>query len=1473
MKKIWDARKKCGNYLYIIIFLLLAFLSHFVYAQGATRYYYEYQQPGSIGYSEGSVCLNFPDIQSNSISPIIDGIYNGSNNSNYRCNRYGYFFDGVYAGQWRWYNMGISAINCNISDTVYFSGNSYYCSASPHCVDGVGDCNYVSLEDDPGVNDGPPDCPAGNPINIANGNKFQQEDDFLDPLDSLSFSRFYNSSTGLWTSSFAAQLFVSELERVRVKLDNGRTIPFTYDTVNTTNFYYPVWNARDGDAYSLSRTTYGSNNNWFVTDPEGSNWEFDVSGKLVKITNKANESLSLVHSYPGQLLTSTITDKYGRSIVVSYDSEGRVISFIDTASNVYSYTYSGAQLTSVTYPGGTQRTYHYEDTNDAMLLTGITDENGVRFATWNYDSQGRAIHSEHASVEDVDLTFNTDGTVTATNSLGKNTTYTFQVFEGKLQPTEVSGAATSSCVAANMAYTYDSNGYRLTKTDWKGNITETIRNGRGLIEEERTGLSYSAGPGSTLVDSPESQKEVTTWDLTWALPTQKIFYTYASGNYVAYRQEDFVYDAQNRLDLKTVTDLTSFTTPYTTNGNTQVWDYSYTYWDSPTNTQLQSMTVDGPRTSVNDVVVTLYTAQGYLDKKANALGHEIEVTSHDGAGRPLTLIDANGVLTTLTYLARGWLNSITIENGVSDAVTTIGYDNAGQITDVTLPNGVNLHYDYDSAHRLYQITDGDGNSLLYTLDNAGNITKEEVFDSGSVLQRSVDNVFDELNRLRNTIGATDSQENLLGYDVNDNLTTSQLGGTSGNNPVTRLYDSLDRIKQIAHADGGNSYYSYNALDLLTSVTDQNGYITSYQYDGLSNLMQVVSPDTGTTTYSYDDAGNRTSQTDARGVSSQYSYDALNRLTTLVYPASTTENVTYAYDDISAGNKGVGQLTGIIDSSGSTQYVYNGLGQLEGKTVTLESTVYNWAYEYNLAGDLMKIFYPSGREVRYERNTLAQISAVYTKANAAATEELVVNSMNYKPFGPLSSYTYGNGITQSTGYDVDYRVNTIDAQGSSNLLDLTYDYWLTSNISDITDGIDSAKDQSFTYDHENRLTVATGQYGQLNYQYDNVGNRLQKTQADGANTTTDTYTYDNVSNQLDSVASNDGSTTNQRDFLYSATGNLIQDIKQDGTVLDLSYNHANRYKELDQNTTLRALYLYNALGQRVVKNAASVGTINDHYHYNEQGRLLAVTTTTGIPKREFIYLDNLQIAALIDDAYATEWASWGNEPDTDSDGIPDSSDNCPVDANPNQTDDDSNGIGNVCDSQQLTVDSIGAEDGWTRESGENTDVGGKKNNTGTGNKAIRFGDYRNNRQYKAILSFDLSAIPVGSALSSVNLQLTRTNGSIVGDTSGLGAASIDLKTGGFSNNAALENADFEAPASVMSVGTIIDGLTATANIVGVGLAAIQIAKNSGEHKVQLRLQYAIDDDNDSTDDYTSYYSGSTSNASRHPKLIVDYTLAD
>jgi uncharacterized protein RhaS with RHS repeats len=61
----------------------------------------------------------------------------------------------------------------------------------------------------------------------------------------------------------------------------------------------------------------------------------------------------------------------------------------------YGYDAQG-RLSTVTYADGSSQTYLYEDTNHPNALTGVMDENGTRFSSWSYDTQGRAISTSEA---------------------------------------------------------------------------------------------------------------------------------------------------------------------------------------------------------------------------------------------------------------------------------------------------------------------------------------------------------------------------------------------------------------------------------------------------------------------------------------------------------------------------------------------------------------------------------------------------------------------------------------------------------------------------------------------------------------------------------------------------------------------------------------------------------------------------------------------------------------------------------------------------------------------------------------------------------------------------------------------------------------------------------------------------------------------------------------------------------------------
>ncbi|MFW9521786.1 RHS repeat protein, partial [Xanthomonas euvesicatoria pv. euvesicatoria] len=155
---------------------------------------------------------------------------------------------------------------------------------------------------------------------------------------------------------------------------------------------------------------------------------------------------------------------------------------------------------------------------------------------------------------------------------------------------------------------------------------------------------------------------------------------------------------------------------------------------------------NGPRTDVNDQMLYAYYMadaagcasaasgciyrKGDLLKTTNPAGQTTEYLAYDGAGRPLSIKDANGIVTDYSYHPRGWLTAAKVRGAdasseADDRITRIDYWPTGLVRQVTQPDGAFTAFTYDAAHRLTDITDNAGNTVHYTLDNAGNRVKED----------------------------------------------------------------------------------------------------------------------------------------------------------------------------------------------------------------------------------------------------------------------------------------------------------------------------------------------------------------------------------------------------------------------------------------------------------------------------------------------------------------------------------------------------------------------------------------------------------------------------------------------------------------------------------------------------------------------------------------------------------------------------
>ena len=148
------------------------------------------------------------------------------------------------------------------------------------------------------------------------------------------------------------------------------------------------------------------------------------------------------------------------------------------------------------------------------------------------------------------------------------------------------------------------------------------------------------------------------------------------------------------------------------------------------------------------------------------------------------------------------------------------------------------------------------------------------------------------------------------------------------------------------------------------------------------------------------------------------------------------------------------------------------------------------------------------------------------------------------------------------------------------------------------------------------------------------------------------------------------------------------------------------------------------------------------------------------------------------------------------------------------------------------------DGSLEESSESSGVGGSAPSTG----AFRVGDLADRRQVKAIVSFDTSSLPDSSSIAGAELRLTLFQTG--GDPTSLGSLVGDVKTGSFGTGAAHIASDFQAAATASEAITVTyagDGVY-IGLLSGAGVAAINRTGIT-----QIRLQFALDDDNDSIAD--------------------------
>lgn len=1137
---------------------------------------------------------------------------------------------------------------------------------------------------------------GSNPIQTSTGNKHQVETDFTGTgAFPLRFTRVYNSNRSIeqaiapmgagWSHSYGGFIVgvgAEPFTQAVVYRPDGRILNF--------QVVGGVWQGDTDISERLNYTENGDNAGmpqWTLTTNDDEVEIYDGMGLLQSITNRGGlkQTLNYLNSSGRNTsIVQSVSDPVGRTLNFGYNGSQQVASLTDGNGAViqYGYTTDGNNnLQTVTYPDftGTKiRTFYYNESNQTggvsqpYALTGIVDENSQRYASWGYDSTGRAVLSVHGpyvggTIDHTGFQFNSNGTVTVTDGLNQARTFTFQTLFNVARYT-ILDTACDYCGTNFTSRGYDTNGYPSTGTDFRGfqttsqyQATDSSGHARGL----ETQLDEALG-------QPEERITNTTWDANYRVPDTRTVTNHAGS---IETRTDWVYNTRGQPTARCEYDLTqsgasSYVCATTGTPPAGIRRWVYTYCDvlnsatpDPIGSGNENLgkgcplvglirRVDGPRTDVNDWTTYQYYLTsdtgtppkflaGDLNETIDALSHVTQYIAYDGNGRITQMLDANGIASSLSYHPRGWLHIRTVcantncSASPNDATTQTDYDGVGNIVKITQPDGVYLSYTFDNAHRLTNITDNLGDHIDYTLDVLGHRTAEKTFDVSDAVnpRRLLTSVYNTLARLTDEYDAQ-VRDTKFSYDGNGNRTdrTDPLGVKSHWD-----FDGLNRLKdQIGDFQGtdpstanSKTSYSLDTRDNITSVTDPDGQppgtipATIYTFDGLNDLKQLQSPDTGTTAYGtitqpgYDAAGNRLMQTDNRGTTWTMAYDALNRLTGTTYPTASL-NVAYSYDSYAtnscvATSYPVGRLTGMTDSSGSTQYCYDLRGNITEKIQVTKGFRFDTRYTYNLADRLMSITYPSGAVVNYTRDTDGRIQTVsVTPPGGSATS--IITNLSWQPFGPPITYTFAQGSqTLTKTFDQNYWMT--DVTGSA--LNLHFCRDAESNITSLVPSASACTGtptEKYVYDNLYRLThVQDGTSADLqDFTYNLTGDRLTKT-LDPA--PTQTYTYTPSTHRLDGIG------TNAR--MLDPNGNTTETTGI--ATLDFTFDNRNRMTAVSRNSTPITSYDYNAKGERVYKSTSYPANDTRWFVYGETYGLLGEYTAATV--QEYVWADGTPVAIL------------------------------------------------------------------------------------------------------------------------------------------------------------------------------------------------------------------------------------------------------
>ncbi len=1020
-------------------------------------------------------------------------------------------------------------------------------------------------------------------VNTGSGNLAAVFTDSLLPGNHLAteIRRTYNSldktSGGAfgpgWSANILASLTINTDNSVTYNMGDGYKAQFTYNGGTYT--------APTGIYLTLVKNTDGS---YTIKRKDNISLNFDASGKLITIKDLNNNTIT--YNYTGTQLTS-ITDTVGRTLTITYDSNGRIHSLTDPRTNptIYTYDPTTGDLATVTDPMGYVTSYYYDANHNLNKV--LSPDKIINYL--DYDTSGHLLKIKDGLGDTTNLTWDfTGGISTITDPRGKITTFHFNPAFGNCSSvTDALGQQASITCDANYnpltitdpgghttTYTYDNWGNMLTNTDALNHTTTVTYNNLNqplTVTDVNAGIThyqYDTNGNLTQTTDPLSHATAYVNDNHG----RRTLATDANGGIITYHYDDSA-GKYGVLD-------------YITNAENKSSYYTY---DNMANIK----TSKDPN---NNITTYTYDALGRLIRTDYPNG-AAAFAFIDGDGLIRSETNANGGSTSYAYDAAGRVTKITDPMGY---ITTAQYDGAGNQIAVTDPTNITTNYTYDDLNRPKTSINPLGNTTTYNYDACGNMT--EIIDPmGHIAFQS----YDALQRVtasgrRTTSGGANVNATTYTYDNRGNVLTSTdpLGHTTNyqynpDNQLTSVTNlvTLDPTTPAVQTQI-NTQYGYDNCGNRITVTNANGHITGYTYDKVGHVKSETLPGNFTTSYTYDPDGRVISKTDPKGQTITYTYSAVGDLLTKKYPDNST--VSYTYDSL-------GKRLTMKDTLTTSYYTYDANARLTG---TMDDYGNTLNYSYDNAGRKLSMTTSFGTQTCHY-NGAGQLDKLTDFKNN------IIN-LAYDLDGKITQITYPNaGNIVDTYNNLDQLTNRSCTASNGNYYHFDYQYDNNGNIDQCiynfyaTDVSPSTQSSTgvYQYNEINQITsenVSATPYGgnnNLKYCYDKLGNRTKKYIN---NYLINTYQYDantellmseQYTPQVMNINLEGYSKTNQ----YDSNGNQIKVVNQS----------SRPYK--GPSTTTNKYDYENSLIYSNLKDDYACRKYVENHIVNGDGQLLGVQT--------------------------------------------------------------------------------------------------------------------------------------------------------------------------------------------------------------------------------------------------------------------------